>query len=142
MLFIIIDAHEKIHVGVTDVEGAYLHADMVIFTILKMTGVDADIMCKVDTKYKDFITIENRKKVLYLQLIKALCGCIRSALLWYELISSTLQGMGFELNPYNICITNKMIDRKQCTMVWYVDDNKVSHIYHQIVTSVIKAIEK
>jgi hypothetical protein len=55
--------------------------------------------------------------VLYLELLKALYGCVQSALLWYELFSSTLQGMGFELNPYDACVANKVIDGKQCTIV-------------------------
>jgi hypothetical protein len=33
--------------------------------------------------------------VLYLQLLKALYGCVKAALLWYELFSGTLQKMGF-----------------------------------------------
>ncbi|KAG7370681.1 hypothetical protein IV203_019251 [Nitzschia inconspicua] len=50
--------------------------------------------------------------------------------------------MGFELNPYDPCVANKMIDGKQCTVVWYVDDNKISHVDPQVVTDVITAIEK
>jgi hypothetical protein len=56
---------------------------------------------------------ENGKKVLYLRLQKALYGCVNSALLWYELFTGTLQGMGFELNPYNTCVANKTVDKKQ-----------------------------
>jgi hypothetical protein len=47
-----------------------------------------------------------------------------SALLWYELFSSALKGMGSEINPYDICVANKIIDGSQCTIVWYVDDIK------------------
>ena len=95
-----IDALEKRDVATADVEGAYLHADMPDFVLLKMTGEAVDIMCKVNPSYSKFVAIENGKKVLYLRLLKALYGCVKSALLWYELFVSVLIPMGFTLNPY------------------------------------------
>ena len=55
-------------------------------------------------------------------------GCVKSALLWYELYTNTLKDIGFELNPYDLCVANKDINGKQCTIVWHVDDNKISHV--------------
>jgi len=52
-------------------------------------------MCSVCAEYKKFVTYEHGKKVLYLRLLKALYGYVKSALLWYELFTGTLQGMGF-----------------------------------------------
>ena len=98
-------------------------------------------MCKVNAKYKAFVTVENGKEVLYLQLLKALYGCVRSALLWYELFAKTLAGMGFELNPYDPCVANMMFEGKQCTIAWYVDDTKISHVNPKVVDKVIAAIE-
>ena len=46
--------------------------------------------------------------------------------------------MGFELNPYDMCVANAMINGKQCTIVWYVDDNKISHVDPNVVTDIIK----
>jgi hypothetical protein len=86
--------------------------------------------------------LENGKKVLYLQLLKALSGCVQSALLWYKLFSGTLKEMGFELNPYDPCIANKIIEGTQCTIAWYVDDNKISHAKESVVMEIINAIEK
>jgi hypothetical protein len=86
--------------------------------------------------------IENGKKVLYLKLLKALYGCVRSALLWYNLFTGTLEGMGFKLNPYNPCIANLMIHGKQCTIAWFVHDNKILHVDCRVVTKIIKKIEK
>jgi len=141
MLSIIIDAYEKRDVATADVEGAYLHADMEDVVLLKMVGEAADIMCDVNPKYAPFVVIKSGKRVLYLRLLKALYGCVKSALLWYELFTETLIGMGFELNPYDPCVANSMIDGKQCTIAWYVDDNKISHVSSEVVTSIIEAIE-
>ena len=67
---------------------------------------------------------------------------IESALRWYELFTGTLCGMGFELNPYDRCVANKMIDGSQCTVGWYVDDNKVSHVNDEVNSMIVDAIEK
>ena len=81
------------------------------------------------------------QKVLYVQLDKALYGCVQSALLWYELYSTTLQEMGFTLNPYDLCVANAEIEGSQCTICWYVDDNKISHKNPAVVDNIIKQIE-
>jgi len=111
------------------------------FTLIKYEGDSVDIMCKINPAWEKLVTIENGKKVLYLRLLKALYGCVRSALLWYELFVSTLQKQGFELNPYDACVANKMINVEQCTIAWYVDDNKILHIDPAVVTAIIKNIE-
>ena len=35
-----------------------------------------------------------------------------------------------------------VIDGKQCTICWYVDDTKISHVDSKIVDQVIKKIEE
>ena len=143
MMSIMIDAYERRDVATADVAGAYLHARLKDFTLLKVEGESVDILCSVSEKYKAFVTVEkNGKKVIYLRLKKALYGCVQSALLWYDLFTGTLQKMGFELNPYDTCVANKVVDGKQCTIAWYVDDNKISHVDPKVVTSIIKKIEE
>ena len=141
MASIIIDAYERRHVGTADIAGVYLKAYMKDYTIMKFTGESVDILCKLNSKYIEFVTEENGVKVLYVRLIKAIYGCVQSALLWYQLFYSHLKAMGFELNPYDPCVANKMIDGKQCTITWYVDDTKISHVDPKVVTAVIEQIE-
>jgi hypothetical protein len=136
-----IDAKERRDVATADVEGAYLHADMKDFVLLKLVGEAVDIMCQVNPKYENFVVIENGKKVLYLQLLKALYGCVQSALLWYNLFTNTLFQMGSKLNLYDLCVANSQIKGKQRTVAWYVDDNKISHVDDTVVTNTIKKTE-
>ncbi len=110
MLSIIIDTHEQRNVATADVAGAYLHADLEDFTLMKIEGESVDIMCNVCEDYKQFVTVEHGKKVLYIQLLKALYGCVKSALLWYELFTGTLEELGFKLNPYDPCVANKSME--------------------------------
>ncbi|KAL7572191.1 hypothetical protein ACA910_005538 [Epithemia clementina (nom. ined.)] len=142
MLSLIVDAHEGRDVAVADVVGAYLNAKMRDFVIMKLTGAAVDIMCQVNPKYHDYVTQEKGQPVLYVQLTRALYGCITSALLWYELFASTFQEQGFTLNPYDPCVANRLINDKQCTVVWYVDDNKISHVDPAVVTTVVETIER
>ena len=67
---------------------------------------------------------------------------IESALLWYELYVSVLKELGFKLNPYYIFVANKTINGKQCTIAWYVDDNKVSHVEQEVIDDIIAKIEE
>jgi hypothetical protein len=141
MLSLLIDAHEKRDVATADVAGAFLLADMEDYVVVKIIGETAEIMCKVNPKYESYIGYENGKKVLYMKLIKALYGCMQSAMLWYETFKGCLEGLGFKLNPYDPCVANKMVDGKQCTICWYVDDNKISHVNPKTVDWVIEEIE-
>lgn len=141
-LTIMIDALEGRDVATADVAGAYLNAFMRDVVIMRVTGKMVDVMCEVNPEYRDFVVMEGKIQVLYLQLVKALYGCVQSALLWYELFVDTLQDMGFVLNPYEPCVANAVIDGSQCTVAWYVDDNKVSHKDPAVVSQVLKKIEK
>ena len=57
-----------------------------------------------------------------------------------NLFCETLDKMGFKINPYNQCVTNKEMYGKQRTIVWYVDDMKVSHMDIEVVRDILKLI--
>ena len=141
LLTSIVDAMEGRDVAITDVRAAYLNAKMDDVVIMKIRGPEVDIFVKLDPDLAKFVTTEKNTRVLYVQLDKALYGCIKSALLWYELYSTTLVDMGFQINPYDLCVANADIDGTQCTICWYVDDNKISHINPTVVDKVITNIE-
>jgi len=141
MGLLLIAGFEKRKTAVFDVPGAYLHADMNKFALLKLEGEFVDIMCEVNPEFKDDVRYENGKKVLYVQILKALYGMIESALLWYRLYTEILQKEGFELNPYDKCVANKTINGKQCTLAWYVDDNFLSHVDDEIIDDILKMVE-
>ena len=141
---LLIDVNEERDVAIFNIPGAYLHAEMPADKKLLMVfrGEFVDIMCEVNEKYKKHVRIENGKKVLYVRVLRAIYGCIESALLWYELYAKTLKKMGFKLNPYDKCVANKMINGSQCTIAWYVDDNKISHEDPKVVDEILKVMNK
>ena len=84
---------------------------------------------------------ENGKQVLYLRLKKALYGCMQSAILWYDTFKGCIEELGFEINKHDKCVANMMVDGKQCTICWYIDDTKISHVDPKVVDQIISKIE-
>ena len=86
------DDHEGIAVHTFNVPGAYLHAALPGDKVLhmKFEGEFVEIMCEVNPEYEKFVIYENGKKVLYVLILKSVYGMIDSALLWYDLFSTTL----------------------------------------------------
>ena len=48
---------------------------------------------------------------------KALYGLLESALQWYKELQAALEADGFVVNPYDPCVTNKVIKGNQMTLV-------------------------
>jgi len=78
--------------------------------------------------------------MLHVQLKKALYGTLQSALMFWKLLSETLQEWGFTLNPYDKCVANKNIEGKQCTIIWHVDYLKISHASKDVVKDTLKKL--
>jgi hypothetical protein len=53
---------------------------------------------------------------------------MKSALLFYRKLVSELPEMGFEINPYDPCVANKMVNGTQMMIRWHVDDSMISHL--------------
>ena len=53
---------------------------------------------------------------------------MKSALLFYRKLIKKLKEMGFEINPYNPCVANKVVDGTQMTLRWHIDDLLMSHV--------------
>jgi hypothetical protein len=140
---LVVDATEKRDVAICDIPGAYLQTELPPEKEIHMRlrGQFVDIMCEVNPVYKKFVTYEHGKKVLYVRVLRAIYGCIESALLWYNLYSKTLENLGFVINPYDRCVANKIINGSQCTIVWYVDDNKISHVDKDVVTDILEKLK-
>mgnify|MGYP000939170828 CR=1 FL=1 len=132
---LLIGAYEQRHHISFDVPGAFLQAEMPDdkVVVLKFKGKMAEMLAEVNDEYSEQIVFEDGKKVLYVKVVRAIYGCIESALQWYKLFKSTLETMGFELNPYDKCIANKNINGKQLTICWHVDDCIVSHAEEDVL---------
>ena len=52
------------------------------YYLLRIRYEFVDIMREVNPDYKPYVKYENGKKVLYVKVMRAIYGCIESALLW------------------------------------------------------------
>jgi len=138
----LIDAHEEREVAVIDVPGAFMQADADPGSYVRFTGRMVEILLEIDEDmYGPCVTVEKGELVLYVELLKALYGTLRAARLFWEKLTSKLKEWGFTMNPYDACVANKMVNGKQLTVAWHVDDLKVSHVEGEVVSSFIKDME-
>ena len=49
-----------------------------------------------------------------------------------------MEEAGFTINPYDICVANKMVNGKQFTVMWHVDDLKASHKDSKVIDDFIE----
>ena len=100
------------------------------------------MMVRVDPELyqKYFTTSPWGQPMLHVKLNKALYGLLRSVLLFYKMLVSKLEDMGFELNPYYPCVANRIINNSQQTVTWHVDELKISHKDAAVNTQTIKAL--
>ena len=147
LLTCLIDTMEHRDVATIDIPGAFMQSDMEGLngetTHMKLEGKTVDILIRIDpSRYETNITTENGKQVIYVKLEKALYGMVQASLLFWQNLMKTLIQWGFEGNPYDWCVANKTVNGKQLTIVWHVDNLKISHIDSKAVTSIITDLNK
>ncbi|KAG7364548.1 reverse transcriptase RNA-dependent DNA polymerase [Nitzschia inconspicua] len=142
-----IEAHEKRDVGTCDIPNAFVQTHLDKHdkdgnrTIMKLEGPLVQILCEIDPTYTKYLIKVKGQKVLYVHLIKALYGMLVSAMLFCKKLKQDLIEYGFEINPYDPCVANKMVNGKQLTVTWHVDDLKVSHIQPSVVTEFMQWVK-
>jgi len=133
-----IAAKENRHIATIDFTGAYLNADMKKRVLMKFDSTLTKLIVDIDQRYAKFV---GRNGKLTVRLDKALYGCIESAKLWYDLISTKLTGLGFQHNLYDLCVFNKEIEGKQITVTLYVDDLMITCVDSDMLASSISDIQ-
>jgi len=133
LLTCIIDAEEERDVAVIDIPNAFIQTrieDESDMATIKLRGVLVDILVDIAPDvYKDYVTVDKKGiKQLIVQCQNALYGTMVASLLYYRKFTKSLTDIGFEINPYDPCVANKMVDGKQMTICYHVDDCKLSHV--------------
>jgi hypothetical protein len=139
----IIDAKEGRDVATTDIPGAFMQTDMDAVVHVRLSGPLAAMLVRVDPKkYKKYVVTENGKSVIYVRLLKALYGTMQASLLFWKDLTGELKKSGFVINPYDECVANKMVNGTQCTVLWHVDDLKISHIMSTVVDDILRMLDE
>jgi hypothetical protein len=143
MLSCTIDAKERRQVITCDIPGAFMQSDMDELIYMKVEGPLAEMLTKVDpSKYEKFTDEENGKPVIYVRLRKALYGTLQASLLFWKDLTGHLTKWGYVANPYDECVMNKEVNGTQCTVLWHVDDIKMSHVEGSVLEELVDKLEE
>lgn len=129
LLIATIAAKERRDVATVDIPGAFMQTDLDgEHIMIKFEGRMAELMAMVDPSlYRPHIMIEHGKPVLYAVLKKVLYGMLQAALKFWRQITADLISLDYTVNPYDWCVANKIVNGKQHTVGWHVDDFLMSH---------------
>ena len=132
----VVDAHERRAVAILDIQNGFLHSENDEYVLMLLRGKLSELLVKVDPSLyrKYIITSKQGVSMLYVKLTKDLYGMLRSAMLFYKKLRGHLEGKVFEVNPYDPCVANKLVNGSQMTVCWHVDDLKISHIEEDAIT--------
>jgi hypothetical protein len=143
----VIDAEEGRDVATMDIPNAFIQTIVEDRdsegnrTIMKIRGLLVDLLCQIDLTYIPYVITENGQKVLYVHVKRAIYGMLVSAMLFYKKFVTDLTNNGFELNPYDPCVANKVVEGEQLTASWHVDDLMASHKNTKVVDGFHKWVE-
>ena len=85
--------------------------------IMKISGTLVELLVKLaPTVYGPFVVFEKGKKVIYLEVLRALYGMLVAALLWYKTLRKDLEKIGFVFNPYDPCVCNQKVKKTNNTL--------------------------
>ena len=148
MLTWVIDAQEDRDIAVVDIPNAFIQTivneeDADQHVIARIRGPLVDILVSIAPDvYGPYVsTNKSGQKVLIVECLNALYGTMVAALLYYKKFVKSLTKHGFKLNPYDGCVTNKIVKGKQITICFHVDDFKISHEYSKVVDEMIKWLQ-
>ena len=123
MMVACIAAAENRSVAVIDFPSAYLNSPLPEDHPEVLMRLDRELSkytCSINPIYSKYIRDDG---TLVVRLRKALYGCVQSAKVWYDLLTSQLCTLGYKINEQDNCVLNKYDDGgKQITIVVHVDD--------------------
>src|SRR5210317_442834 len=131
-----VDAYERRDMMSMDVPNAFIQTfmpdpkleDGEEQVVMKITGALVNILTDLDPEYRKFVVMEKGKRLIYTVVLRAIYGMLQSSLLWYNQFRGDLEEQGFIFNEYDPCIANKIVDGKQQTIRFHVDDLLSSHV--------------
>ena len=134
---------EKCDVATTNIHGAFLQTDMEGTVWVRLDGVITEMLLNIDPEnYRDKVVIGRGKKSIYMVLKHTLCGALISSLLFWRDLVSKLKSWGLQSNPYDPSVTNKVVDGKSCTVCWYGDHLKISHVQSKVIKNFFRHLEE
>ena len=141
----VMNAREGRDLAYVEVPGTFLQTKASDGTYIKLQGAAVQALLQINPKWEEYVVYvgTNRTPTIYIEALKVLYGTVDASNLFYEnLCSLLIDDLDFERNGYDMCVVNKTINGKQCTIVWHVDDLKISHVDPGVATDIIRKLNK
>ena len=74
--------------------------------------------------------------------MNALYGSMVASFMFYKKLVKALKSYGFEYNPYDSCVANKVVEGETTTICHHVDDCKISHVSEKVVDNIISLLKE
>jgi hypothetical protein len=96
---------------------------------IKIRGILVNILVEIAPDvHKSYVSKEKKgSKQLLVQCQNALYGTMVASLIYYLKFVKSLTDIDFVINPYDLCVANKMIEGNHMTICFHVDDCKLRH---------------
>ena len=142
-----VDAKENRETAVLDIPNAFIQTVVKRDkdkAIVRIRGLVADMLLEIAPEvYSEYVTKDKRgNSELLVICLNALYGTMVAALLFYEKFTDSLKSKGFSMNPYDPCVWNKIVNGKQLTIVFHVDDCKLSHVDSKVLDDTIEWLRR
>jgi len=133
MLLCIVNAEEGRDVATINIPNAFIQTrvkDEKDQCVIELQGVLVDILEDIAPGvYTEYVCVQkNGVKCLIVQCLNAIYGAMIASLLFYWKFTKSITLIGFEVNPYDPCVANRIVNGKQQTILYHVDDCKLSHV--------------
>ncbi len=112
--------------------------------VMRIRGHMVDILVKIAPKVYGPYMLTNKqgRKQLLVECLNAIYRTMVESLLYYRKFTRSLKNQGYTMNPYNPCVWNKIVEKKQIMICFHVDDCKVSHKSARVDDVAIKRLRQ
>jgi hypothetical protein len=112
--------------------------------VMRIRGHMVDVLVKVAPRvYGPYVSTDKQgRKQLLVKCFNAIYGTMVASLLYYCKFTRSLKNQGYVMNPYNPCVWNKMIKKKQITKCFCGNNCKVLHNSARVVNKAIEWLRR
>ena len=125
------------------IPGAFLQANWPADkpTYFRFDSTMVNMLCGINSSLKDkIIHTKNGQKSMYGKLNKAKYGTLLGAILFYEKLAVKLHDWNYIMNPYDACTFNNMVNGRQITVQYFIDDMHISCKNMSTIDGLIKGL--
>ncbi len=142
LLTSLVDAQENRDVAIVGIPNAFIQTVMENNedkVVMRIRGHMVNVLVKVVPRvYGPCVSTDKQCwKQLLVECLNPIYGTMVASPFYYRKFTRS-KNQGYVMNPYNPCVWNKMIKKKQITICFHVDDCKVLHKLARVIDKTIK----